>query len=91
MRRPVQRHQVTALSRVRIKEGLLRSFKIAGARGYVKQKLAGAHDWIAGTHPRVCWPAVRLLRYVPQQLDESAALEDLTIGAGHTNKWHECL
>ena len=39
---------------------------------------------------RVCWLPVRLLRYVPLQLDESAALEDLAIGAGHPNKWHEC-
>ena len=55
---------------------------------FVKQKLEEARDWIPDL--RVCWLPVRLLRYVPLQLDESAALEDLAIGAGHPNKWHEC-
>ena len=58
---------------------------------FVKQKLEEARDWIPGAHLRVCWLPVRLPRYVRLQLDESAALEGLTIGAGHTNKWHEYL
>jgi hypothetical protein len=64
-----------ALSRARLKEEPIGNVKLADARGFVKQKLAGAGAWIAGTHPRVCLWVVRLLQHVPQKLDESTTLE----------------
>lgn len=42
-----------------------------------------------GSRLPACPPAPGV-RPVAGQLDESAALEDLTIVAPHPNKWHEC-